>query len=381
MKAKLIYRIIVLLTLFLTISFLPRLIFDYDPTLIRQTQLFTIVRVLLIFIFICEITALFYYFVVKSQLNGFIKNLISIVYSLLFIFFLLEAVFMFVPRSHFAGIPLCAKVWFYRYWKPINEYGYRDKPVSSTSKINIFTLGDSFTAGHGLKKIEDRYSNVLESMLVKNYSDLQVINMGVNGSDTKDEYNTLMAFMKESQIKPDFIILQYFGNDIERIAKKNGIRFRGFDAYKDLPGGLDQIVKSSYFFNYIYWIYPHADVKSYLTFLYQSYNDEQSFNEHTKDLDLFISYSREKNIPLLILIFPFMQDLKFSDDLYIQKLSVFFSSKGVDYVDVAKLIEDLPVKERVINNNDGHANAKVNRRIANEINQFIQRKHILSVVN
>jgi len=308
---------------------------------------------------------------VKGSAKSWMRNVTSLFYTLICFFIILEGVFMFIPQSHFAGIPLCSKIWFYRYWKPINEYGFRDKPVSKTKKINIFTLGDSFTAGHGLKKISDRYSNILEELLIKRYPDLQVINLGVNGSDTKDEYNTMTGFIQSSQIKPDMIILQYFCNDIEKVAKKNGIKFTGFTSYDDLYRGFDQIVKSSYFFNYLYWIYPHVDVGSYIEFLNQSYKDEYSFKEHLKDIDLFATYSREANVPFLLLLFPFMQDLTFSENLYIGKLAVFCKERSISFIDVAQLISNIPVQDRVINNNDGHSSPLVNRCIANNIYNYI----------
>lgn len=376
MTLKIIYRGLLLFTLFLTISFLPRVVFDYDPTLINQSMFFTFVRILLIFVLIIELTRLFYHYVVKGSIPGWSKNVLSFVYVLLFFFLLFEGVFMFIAKSHFAGLPLCSKIWFYRYWKPINSFGFRDKPIDPEKNKNIMILGDSFTAGHGLKKTEDRYSNVLESKLIKKYSNLQVINLGINASDTKDEFNTLNTFIKQSKIKPDFIVLQYFGNDIEKIAKKNGIVFSGFNAYSDLPHGIDQLVKSSYFFNYIYWVYPHANENSYLSFLRQAFHDKQSLNEHLRDLDLFIDFSQKENTPLLILIFPFMQNIDFSEELYIKTLASYLKTKKVLFIDVSTLIKDIPVSQRIINSNDGHSSSIVNLRVAEAIYSHIQKNQI-----
>jgi len=191
------------------------------------------------------------------------------------------------------------------------------------------------------------------------------------------EFNTLKTFIKSSKIKPDYIVLQYFGNDIEKVARKNGIKFSGFNAYSDLPHGVDQIVKSSYFLNYIYWIYPHSNENSYISYLNQAFHDQQSLNEHLQDIELFIDFSREEKIPILVLIFPFMQDIQLSSNIYIKTISSFLKSKKVSYIDVSTLVRNVPVSERIINNNDGHTSAFVNLLIAEKINFFIQQNQLL----
>ncbi|HNQ66583.1 MAG TPA: hypothetical protein PKL38_11435, partial [Smithella sp.] len=41
-------------------------------------------------------------------------------------FIVLEAAFMFIPRSHSADFALASKLWYAKYWKPINSMGFRD---------------------------------------------------------------------------------------------------------------------------------------------------------------------------------------------------------------------------------------------------------------
>jgi len=113
-------------------------VFDYDPTLINQSRFFTIVRILLLIVLIIELSGLFHEYVIKKHISDWIKNILSTVYVLTFFFLLLEGVFMFIAKSHFAGTALCSKIWFYRYWKPINSFGFRDNTVDPSKKTNIF---------------------------------------------------------------------------------------------------------------------------------------------------------------------------------------------------------------------------------------------------
>jgi len=376
-KSKFIYRNILILTLFLVIFFLPRVAYDYNPAFHTVTIIMTAIRISLIFVFLIEITRFINDYVIKPNLPNWLKNITSLVYILAVLFMLFEGVFMFVPRSHYAGIPLCSKIWFFKYWNPINAYGFRDKEVKSGENKEIIFIGDSYTAGHGLKDINDRFSNILETELTPYYPGIQTINLGVNGADTKDEYNTITQFVKDSGEKPSFLVLQYFGNDIEKVARTNGLPFLGFSPYTDVPAAMKQIVQSSYFLNYIYWIFPHGDAKTYIDFMHSAYNNEQVLSQHLSDLKLIIEYAHRDSIPLLVLVFPFLQDIPFSEELYIEKISNYLDMQQVDYIDISKLVLDLPINERVVNNNDAHSSTLVNQRVADAIKNYIINKKIL----
>jgi len=375
-KIKIVYRVILIITLFLTIFFLPRVAYDYSPAFFLITMMMTFIRMLLIIAFVIELTRFINDYVIKRKLPNWSKNITSLIYVLVVLFMIFEGIFMFVPRSHHAGIPLCSKIWFFKYWKPINSYGFRDKEVRKDKKENVYVIGDSYTAGHGLKHIESRVSNMLDVDLSSLNPDIQVINLGLNGADTKEEYNVTLQFMKDSETKPDLLILQYFGNDIDRVARTNGLQFFGFEAYADVPSYVKQVAQSSYFLNYMYWVFPHGDANSYIAFLKEAYNNEAVFAKHLEDLNLFIDFAQKDSIPLLVLVFPFMQDIPFSEELYIGKITSYLDQKQVDYIDVSNLILDLPVADRVINNNDTHPNELVNRRVANDIEKYIQNRQI-----
>lgn len=374
---KIAYRIILIFTLFLAIFFLPRVAYDYSPAFFMITMMMTFIRILLILAFLVELTRFINDYVIKRKLPNWMKNITALIYVLVVLFMIFEGSFMFVPRSHHAGIPLCSKIWFFKYWKPVNSYGFRDKEAQKDLKENIYVLGDSYTAGHGLKRIESRFSNILDKNLSSHNSEIQVINLGVNGADTKEEYNVALQFMKDSKTTPSLIILQYFGNDIDRVAKTNGVQFSGFEAYADVPVYVKQVVQSSYFLNYMYWVLPHGDANSYIAFLKESYNNNDVFYKHLQDLNLFIEMARKDSIPLLVLVFPFMQDIPFSEDLYIKKITGYLDQQQVDYIDVSTLVLDLPVSERVVNNNDTHPSELVNRRVADAIENYLQSKQIL----
>lgn len=101
---------------------------------------------------------------------------------------------MFVTRSYSFDFTLASKLWFSKYWKPINSLGFRDREPQNNYNVILF-VGDSFTAGHGLKSVDDRFSNIVESNLYKNNKQYTVINIGKLSADTLGECNVMKNFL------------------------------------------------------------------------------------------------------------------------------------------------------------------------------------------
>jgi hypothetical protein len=82
-----------------------------------------------------------------------IVNFSISIFSTLYILIVLEGIFAYAfVQSDGFGFTLASKRWSHNYWNPINSYGYRDYEPEWRDKI-VFVVGDSFVAGHGIKKI------------------------------------------------------------------------------------------------------------------------------------------------------------------------------------------------------------------------------------
>ena len=123
----------------------------------------------------------------------------------------MELILTFYPKSHGSGQNnLASKLWFKKYWET-NYFGFRNDPFSILKKNNcVIFIGDSFTVGHGVK-VNERFSNIIKNEL----QDYEVINLGVNGSNSKEQFSTLKNYLEIEKR----ICLYLFINIIEMILR------------------------------------------------------------------------------------------------------------------------------------------------------------------
>jgi len=94
-----------------------------------------------------------------------------------------------------------------------NSYGYREEEFDSQKAPGMFrivVIGDSLTFGQGIEE-EERFSNRLNRVLKS--SGFEFINFGRCGAETVDELQTLRS--QALRVKPDFVLLQWYINDVE----------------------------------------------------------------------------------------------------------------------------------------------------------------------
>jgi len=324
-------------------------------------------RLLLLFLIFIESFKLFKIIFIDKKISKSISNLATVLFSIFVISLLLEAIFMFIPRSHSADYTLASRLWYAKYWKPINSSGFRDKQPDNNNPVILF-VGDSFTAGHGLKSVDDRFSNIVGKGLNKKGRKYTVINIGKPNLDSRSEYDVMRDFIYMTRIKPDKIILQYCGNDIEGVAMNNGLIFDGFNPPPDMNKFLILIGSGSYLFNYLYFLSPREYLgMSYITYLAKAYKDDNILSKHKDDLKLFVDYSQTNSVQLIVVVFPFLTDLEMSDSMYLNDIVSFFNANKISVINVSQLAKNIPVTERIVNINDTHASKILNNIIAQEI--------------
>lgn len=151
------------------------------------------------------------------------------------------------------------------------------------------------------------------------------------------------------------------------VAIENGMRFDGFMPYENLRIPAKLMIRSSFLVNYFYWLFPNTNAERYTHLLTDAFNNEHIFEEHTSDLQNFIDFAEKHQSELIVLIFPFLTNIELSEQMYTQSIGNFFENQGIRAVQVSELVENITVKNRIINSNDAHASKKVQKVVADEI--------------
>ncbi|GAB2524562.1 SGNH/GDSL hydrolase family protein [Spirosoma aerophilum] len=340
--------------------------FDYPRKGLFDNIYVRLIKCALFLLILMEILRVYYYGVVKNpNPPKLLGNVATLFVPLIVVMVFLEMAFMFIAQSQEGGLTLASHIWFERHWPPMTG-DYRDTPKTDTlGKKKVFIVGDSFSAGHGLNTAEERYGNILgEKLGEKQYV---TYNLGISGSDTRDEYARLLKFGKT----PDILILQYFPNDIEKVAHDHGLIPEGFRPYSDLPRFVQSLFMRSYLLNYLYWQFPHGNFAPFDVYARTAYGTPAIINDHLGDLTKFITYAKEHNARFYVVMFPFSHNIEKTAQ-YVKPVVNLFQTNNVPILDVGKLIGDIAPNDRVVGRNDGHASAIVNKRVGEALFKLVQ---------
>jgi hypothetical protein len=314
--------------------------------------------------------ALFQGVVKKNGSNGmhpFYRNLAVSFYGVVLMLIVLEGVFMFHQGTHRFNGTLGSRAWFLKNWE-LNEQGYRDTPYDSAAiagKRKVLVIGDSFVAGHGIKDPKDRFSNVLGSKLSKDL--YHVFNLGVGGSDTRDENKRLREF----PYKPDMLIFSWYPNDIEEDGERAGLILQHARSYHDVWGPFRYVVRRSYLWNYLYWRFPHPDeLSDYFGYIKQCFAYLKVRNDHLREIDRLVAYGDSLGVPMAAVVFPFLENASgsaFATD----EIEARFNKHGVPVVSVREMLLGVDPMDYVVNQNDPHPNEKLHAMVADSLFQLL----------
>ncbi|MBN1219379.1 MAG: SGNH/GDSL hydrolase family protein [Anaerolineae bacterium] len=323
---------------------------------------------LIIFIVSLALNTIFFFrFTWKSEQSTprkIAQNVAMSVFSILATLMLLELFFNLVfAQSDAFNQTLAGQNWFKRYWR-VNSLGYRDKewmPEMLAGRTRVMVLGDSFVAGHGINNPEDRFSDVLGQMLGDGYA---VLNVGKLGAETKEQFD----LARDYPYPPDILVLSFYINDIADTYTSMRVSQPNFVS-RPPPLAAD-----SYAVNFFYWrIYrlgPHEWSNNYWDWLRGLYNDPLVWQAYREVLLEIIEFTREKDIKLVVVVFPNLLAIEESQPIT-SKVVNLFQEEGIPVVDVARLVAGQEPKSLVVNAVDWHPNESVHRLVAEALYQLI----------
>ncbi len=244
-----------------------------------------------------------------------------------------------------------------------NDAGFRDrnpftKYVSPGQKRIVF-LGDSFTAGHGIKRIDDRFTDRIAAWLERKEPGKYVVaNFGEPGYEASMIEGLAKAILVDKQAEVSMIVYVYNINDIE-----------GYDRH--MQESLGQInasppqtflLRDTYLLNWLYFRYvqfKYAKGTSYYDDLAKAYRSEAWKGLRAK-LSQLHRDCVEAHVDFRMVLFPFMQNL--GPDYPFReadaKLVEFCKSEKIPVLDLEPVFRQHAGENLTVSRFDAHPNER-----------------------
>jgi hypothetical protein len=186
-----------------------------------------------------------------------------------------------------------------------NHAGFRDREFAEAKPDGVYRIavvGDSFTFGNGIRQ-DERYSELLRTNLPSRF---EVLNFGTPGANLP-QHRSLVADLLP-RIQPDFVLLQWYVNDMEADDVKGRPAFaplmpiRSWHDWLNERSALYSIANTRWAEAQI----ARGKTRSYSDYLRDRLGDP---NGHDAQVDRqimmdLIALCRRANVPIGIVLFP-----------------------------------------------------------------------------
>jgi lysophospholipase L1-like esterase len=263
-----------------------------------------------------------------------------------------------------------ARKWYREQPPIVNALGFREDEISEKRAgiYRIAIIGDSLTYGQGILD-NDRFSNLLRSGLNDNGETFEVFNFGRPGAETHHHRQILAEAVLPQ--KPDFILLQWFVNDVEISHAERGataplIPWIRLNKVLHQRSALYYLVNRQ--FASLQRSLGHAE--DYVENMKRRFGDPSTTESKTaaNELVRLIETISENDIPMGIVLFPLLVDVQGDAAAYplgflIDRVLVTCSEHEMVCLDLRHVFAPVtPTSDLWVNRYDKHPSA-----IANEL--------------
>lgn len=297
-------------------------------------------------------------------------NLYTLLFSFLASMLAVELIFAtWFVQSDNAFYSLAGRTWLRRYWHPTNSQGYRDfswDGLESGSSKLLVVVGDSFMAGAGIERIEDRFANILAVELGPTWTSRIVAKPGWSTAEQTEA-------LRRIAVKPDLIVLSYMINDIQSV----GVKLKAIpDQLYYLPPRFGLwFIDNSYFLNFLYWrMNAHMEsrvMEGYWSSIIGLFDNPAVWTEHRRELADLVAVAQSKSRKTMAVVFPHMLEVERSVPATARVVQL-FNDLGVQGLDLAPLLAGRDPKSLIVNRMDSHPNESVHREVAEHMASFIK---------
>lgn len=301
----------------------------------------------------------------------FLANLLFLFFFASLIFFAGEIYFRYIFDSTDSTISTRSSRKWFRQNYHTNKSGFRDNleysNIISSGKRRITFIGDSFTAGHGLK-LDKRFANLIREA----NPEIEIHVMAVPGWNMK-QYLELVQNLAGSGYQFDKVVIVFFINDIESY-DKNPVS----QDFYILKSPILKPLRYSYFGDQIVFrieVLLNKNLKNYSEKVNKLYFDSSILSQLSSDLLQIKNIIEARKGEFYLVIFPLLQSTDKNKDTEkeIHKIleQICLSSK-IKYLALKNVFEKSEDNnDFVINSYDAHPNENAHFIAALEIGKFI----------
>ncbi len=244
----------------------------------------------------------------------------------------------------------------------------REFPVTvPPNKIHLCFLGDSFTFGHGVANVRDRFSNRVRSKLEEQQPGRFIVsNLAEAGTDLF-WVEGVLEHVFEKKYKVDTVIyvmclndIETFHPDHEKLYQKLGDVGPKFFLFRD-----------TYFFNFLYFRYrqfTQPEVRDYYGFV-RDYFDGEPWVRMQRKLRAVQELCRRNGTDFRVVVFPFLHTLGDDDPFQpiCAKVAAFCRDSEIPVLDLTPVLTPHADEGLMVNRFDAHPNERAHALAADAI--------------
>lgn len=247
-----------------------------------------------------------------------------------------------------------------------NTDGYRDHAElprgANDDRLHVVFAGDSFTFGHGVPDVVDRFSDLAAAELESaRPGETTVSHVALPGLELRGLVDEQLPELLESGVEIDVLVYTFVLNDIEYFDERTA------EHYQTLSGLDPQffLFRDTYFYNLMYYRVQRMfrpEARDYYEYLRESYNGPP-WERLEQKLDQLREFCTRRKIDLRIAVFPFLHDLG-PDYAFVaahRRLVAWCREHDVPCLDLEPVLSPHRDEGLTVNRFDAHPNERAHR--------------------
>jgi len=298
-------------------------------------------------------------------------NLLVLVALLACVFLTAETYYrFFYDTTDGPDLSRASQAWFHRHYRS-NEAGFRDNieyaTVPKEGKRRVSFLGDSFSAGHGISDVNDRFANLVRRQLAPHE---EVHCLAINGLDTAHQRDLLEDLFGVGY-RTDLVVLVYCANDLSDLIPdlpEQGARIK---ARVESIGWL----RNSYAIDMWHsrWVMSHdPDAIRYFPDLAAAY-DGPLWEQQVERVRALREVCRRNNTEFALVIFPFMLAAEADEFAPVyDKVATLCLTEGIPSLDLRPALDAHADETLMVSKHDAHPNERAHAIAAEAITAWLR---------